>query len=301
MSSWWKTIPPYEGEEPYLYFAFAEADAQKVWRYLQPLLERGCRVWYCFGPADSSGELLRRQARSGGAALTLLYLTDAACSDLDTKTNVLVNQKSGRQILCLDPDGTDRRLSMGLREDVPHIPLYTFRSGEEAENAILHAPGFSQEMLGEPVRLKSGSLLKRLSVLCCVLALVLAAVSFAVFRFLPGFRPEDRDEVTFADPIVLAAVRKAAGGGAVTEEMLPEIRLLQLDGLPDTWEDLALLPSLERIVLPQQAIRPGSTLPEGDYTLELSGGGAGVCFSSPMRAAVPSCSSAMPISSPKRW
>ena len=80
--------------------------------------------------------------------------------------------------------------------------------------------------------------------------------------------------MTFADPIVLAAVRKAAGGGAVTEEMLPEIRLLQLDGLPDTWEDLALLPSLERIVLPQQAIRPGSTLPEGDYTLELSGGGA---------------------------
>ena len=124
MKNWHRSFPPYEGEEPYLYFAFADADEKKVWKYLRPLLERGCRVWYRFGPAGGAERLLHDPERSSGAALTLLFLTDAACADKDTKSNVLVNQKYGRPILCLDPDGTDRRLRMGLREDVPHVPLY---------------------------------------------------------------------------------------------------------------------------------------------------------------------------------
>ena len=133
MKNWHKQFPPYEGKEPYLYFAFASADEKKVWKILRPLLERGCRVWYSFGPAGGADELLHDQERSSGAALTLLYLTDAACADKDTKSNVLVNQKYGRQILCLDPDGTDRRLRMGLREDVRHIPLYRLSGSGEIE------------------------------------------------------------------------------------------------------------------------------------------------------------------------
>ena len=119
MKNWWKRFPPYEGEEPYLYFAFADADARRVWPVLRLLLERGCRVWYSTGSAGSAEEVLYRQVRSGGAQLTLLYLTDAVCADGDTKSNLLVNQKQDRPILCLDPDGADRRLAMGLREDIP--------------------------------------------------------------------------------------------------------------------------------------------------------------------------------------
>ena len=77
MKNWWKRFPPYEGEEPYLYFAFADADARRVWPVLRLLLERGCRVWYSTGSAGSAEEVLYRQVRSGGAQLTLLYLTDA--------------------------------------------------------------------------------------------------------------------------------------------------------------------------------------------------------------------------------
>ena len=149
MKNWHRSFPPYEGEEPYLYFAFADADEKKVWNYLRPLLERGCRVWYRFGPAGGAERLLHDQERSSGAALTLLFLTDAACADKDTKSNVLVNQKYGRPILCLDPDGTDRRLRMGLREDVPHVPLYSLRGGGEIEDAVIHAEGFSQDIIGE--------------------------------------------------------------------------------------------------------------------------------------------------------
>ena len=125
---WMKQIPPYEGDQPYLYLAFAEEDSGRVWKLLQPLLARGCRVWYCVGPAGSAEELLYRQERCEKAGLTVVYLTDALCVDRDSKSAVLVNQKYNRPILCLDPDEKDRRLDMNLRETVPHVSLYQLPS-----------------------------------------------------------------------------------------------------------------------------------------------------------------------------
>ena len=274
MKSWQKSNPPYEGDEPYLYFAFAEADSKKAWKILRMLLARGCRVWYSIGPAGSSEELLRRQARSGAAALTVLYLTDAACADKDTKSNVLVNQKFDRPILCLDPDGTDRRLSMGLREYVPHIPVFQGQSDKEIESAIIHADGFSQDVLGEPVTVHGGGVLGKLSAALCILALLLAVTAFAGYRYLYWFQPEITDEVTFSDPVILSAVRDAARGGVITEELTSQITFLRLDGMPESWGDLELLPALERVELPQQTLTGRAELPPEGLTVELSGGGA---------------------------
>ena len=92
MKNWQKKYPPYEGGEGYLYFAFADGDVGKVWPVMRTLLQRGVRVWYCTGPAGSAEELLHRQERARGAALTLLYLTDAAVADKDTKSRILVNE-----------------------------------------------------------------------------------------------------------------------------------------------------------------------------------------------------------------
>ena len=272
MKNWHKYYPPYEGEEPYLYVAFAAADEKKVWKILRPLLERGCRVWYRFGPAGGADNLLHDQERSSGAALTLLYLTDAACADKDTKSNVLVNQKYGRPILCLDPDGTDRRLRMGLREDVLHIPLYELRGSGEIEDAIIHAEGFSQDIIGEPVKIAAGNALGRISMVLCVLAILLAALAFAGFRYFHWFTPDFLDEVALNDPVIVSAVRKAARGSPITEEFANGLIELRLDAMPESWDDLNSLPSLERIEIPQQAIIDGGSLPEGGYTIELSGG-----------------------------
>ena len=273
MKNWQKKIPPYEGDEPYLYFAFAEADSRKVWSILRPLLERGCRVWYSHGPSGSAGELRHRQARSSGAALTILYLTDAACSDKDTKSSLLANQNAGRPLLCLDPDGKDRRLSMGLHESIPHVPLYLLAGEREIEHAILHAEGFSQEILGEPLKIHENSILRAMSLLFCVLALLLGAVSFAGYRYLNWFQPSVQDEVEFIDPVIQTAVRAAVQGKAITKEYLSEIIFLRLESAPESWDDLSMLPSLKRIVLPQQALLNGEGLPAGDYIIELSGGG----------------------------
>jgi hypothetical protein len=264
-------IPAYEGTLPYLYFAFAEADAKKAAKILRILLRRGIRVWFCCGPAGSSQELLRRQDRVAGAALTMLYLTDAACADKDTKSFVLVNQKTGRQILCLDPDGTDRRLKMGLRETVPHVALYECRTDGEIESALLHAEGVSQEMLGEPVVLKDLSPLRTLSVLFCVLAAAGLALGFAGWRWLGWFRGPD--EVEFTEPAILSALREAAQKGPVTVELTENLTTLHLKEMPASWDELALLPALEQIELPQNAVAEGAALPDGDYTLVLTGGG----------------------------
>ena len=272
MKNWQKQYPPYEGGEGYLYFAFADGDAGKVWPVMRTLLQRGVRVWYCGGPAGSAEELLHRQERARGAALTLLYLTDAAVADKDTKSRILVNQNRERPILCLDPDGQDRRLSMGLREDVPHLPPQTLRSAPALEDALIRAEGFTQELIGEPVKLRDESLLGKLSVLLCVLAVLLAALGFAGWRWMHWFGPGPRDEVTISDGVLRSAARDAVGGGALTEAGLREIRVLRLGELPESWEELALLPALERIELPQQALLDGGELPEGDYVIELSGG-----------------------------
>ena len=274
MKNWQKRYPPYEGSEPYLYFAFAEADSAKAWQIMSILLERGCRVWYGSVPSGNANELLRRQKRADGADLTLLYLTDAACADKDTKSNILVNQKNGKHILCLDPDSADRRLSMGLYETVPHLPLYRLKSRKEIENAVIRAEGFSQEILGEPVRVEGGGSLGKLTALFCVLAVFLALASFIGVRYLRWFQPEVPDEVPFTDPVILSAVRNAARGGAITEELVSEITVLRLSGMPESWEELEKLPALTTVTLPQQALLEEGTLPDGDITVELTGGGA---------------------------
>ena len=274
MKNWQKRYPPYEGSEPYLYFAFAEADSVKAWQIMRILLERGCRVWYGSGPSGNADELLRRQERAEDANLTLLYLTDAACADKDTKSNILVNQKNGKHILCLDPDGADRRLSMGLYETVPHLPLYRLKSRKEIENAVIRAEGFSQEILGEPVRVEGSGSLGKLTALFCVLAVLLALASFIGGRYLRWFQPEVPDEVPFTDPVILSAVRNAARGGAITEDLVSEITVLRLSGMPESWEELEKLPALTTVTLPQQALLEEGTLPDGDITVELTGGGA---------------------------
>ena len=137
-----RDFPPYEGDSSYLYFAFAEADSKKVREYMRLLYERGCRVWYSCGKADGPEEVLRRQERYRGSALTMVYLSDEACRDQNTKSSVLVNQKFDSPIVCLDPDGKDRVLAMGLRESVPHIPLYRIRGREALEDAPSQAVTF---------------------------------------------------------------------------------------------------------------------------------------------------------------
>lgn len=266
MSSWQKKYPPYEGEEPYLYFAFAEGDTRKAWRVMKVLLRRGCRVWYCVGAAGNSRELLRRQARASGAELTLLYLSDALEADKDSKTRIMVNQKDQKALLCLNADGKNHNLAMDIHESTPSIPLYQLKSEEELETALIRAEGFTQNMLDKPVAVSSNWLGKLTALFFLLTALLIggSAVYFQRGQFY-------KDTVTFADPVIREAARAAAGGGALAEASLEQIQTIRLKELPETWEDLTMLENLQSISLPQTAVLEARELPD-DYRIVLYGG-----------------------------
>ena len=266
MKSWQKRYPPYEGAEPYLYFAFADADAAKVWPLLRLLLTRGCRVWYAAGRASGAGELVRRQKRAAGAALTLVWLTDAARGDADLKSALLANQGAGRPILCLDADQGDVGLSMGLYESIPHLRADSSVRAASLEAELIRAPGFTQEIIGEPQTVRDRGWIGKLAAALLILAAVLLA---GAFLFLRAQRPEDG--LVIRDAVLREAVRSAVGGGIITEENVRDVTLLRLEKLPGGWEELSLLPALEKIELTQSAALEGP-LPDGDYTLVLRGG-----------------------------
>ena len=273
MKDWRKQIAPYEGSEPYLYLAFADADAGRIRDLVRLLLQRGVRIWYSTGPAGSADELLRRQQRALGASLTAVYLTDAMTQDQDGKASVLVNQKNGRKILCIDRDSSDRALNMGLHESIPHLAAWQYHRTEDLEEALVRTEGFTQEMIGDPVFLKKEGLTGRLTALLCVLSLLLLLGGFLGLRVFHWFQPElPQDTVEFADPTVREAARIASGSAVLTEESVAAVTELRLESLPDSWEDLEKLPNLERIVLPQEAALEAESLPGEDFVLVLTGG-----------------------------
>lgn len=267
MKSWQKKYPPYEGAEPYLYLAFSDADAGKVWPVMKVLLKRGCRVWYCIGTAGHSEELLRRQQRASGAAWTLLYLTDALTADKETKSRIMVCQKEQKSITCLDTDSVNRNLAMDIRESTPGIALYRCKNDVQLEDLLIRAQGYTQEIVGKPAEIKSSWLGKWTAALL-VLALLLTGIN--VFYLRQG--PVQKDTLAFSDPVIREAVRNAAGGGALDEESVKNIQTLQLEELPESWDDLSLLPDLQQIELSQDAAAQAENLPLDTYRIVLCGG-----------------------------
>ena len=70
MKSWQKRYPPYEGAEPYLYFAFADADAARRLAAPAPAAARGLPgVVLRAGPPAPKELCGVRSARRGGADL----------------------------------------------------------------------------------------------------------------------------------------------------------------------------------------------------------------------------------------
>ena len=276
MAKMTELFPPYAGNEPYLYLCFPEASGKKVKTLLRRLYRRGVRVWY---GTEASADRSAREAMNGrmlGASLTVVYLDEAFRGDPAAKSRLLACQRSGQRIVCLNTDGGDSGLSIGLHADAEEIQLGRNDGAEAAEQALLRARGFSQTLIGEPI-LKKSSPVKRIAVLLIAAALLLAACGALIWllRREKPIPPEEADTVAFSDAAVREAVRSALGGGVITEERLSDVVSLKLpgDALPDTLSDLLLLPALETVVLSQSAAKDVPDRPElAGYTIELYGG-----------------------------
>ena len=249
--------PPYGGDEPYIHLCFSSRDERKVRPLLRKLLHRGCRTWYCVGGAPDRRVQMVRSERMLKAGLTVLFLTASARQDTELKNRLLVCQKAKQPILVLNTDGGDSGLSLGLTGKFSSVTPGTHAS--ELVDAILHSPYFSQLYMGDPLPVFDQLWLKRISTLLIVLALLLAGGA-GVYRYLnPPASPAQEetalpeDTVAFQDETLRAAVRSAVGGGPITEEAVAELESLYLSQLPESTEELSLLPHLTTLILSEAA------------------------------------------------
>ena len=276
-----KYYPPYDGQEPYIHLCFSDRDERKVRPLLRKLMLRGCRTWYCVGKAQERSSLTSRYQRMLGAGLTVLYLTAVAREDTELKAMLLVCQRMKQPILVLNTDGGDSGLSLGLTSATSAAVLGG--NASDACDAILHGQGFSQSFLGEPTQVQDRLWLRRVTVLLVVLSLLLGG-GVGVYKYLhPPVVPIEEeievlpeDTVTIADEYLQQTVRSAVGGGAITEEAVAAIETLTLSRLPESLDDLDLLPNLSTLILTEEAAKTAPELPDlyDRYTLILTGGDA---------------------------
>lgn len=260
--------PPYEGEEPYLYLCFSNRDAKRIQPLLKRLSARGCRVWYPTGSAETVALRERRNERMNKASLLVLYQTRFARTDQSVKSAVLVCQAKGIPIISMDTDREESILSMGLDSRAVHMKA---RGIDAQETALLHAEGFSQELIGEPGR-RSRSGLVKAAMAAWIGVILILGVAFAYFRLRPPKAPQmPVEEISFSDAELTAAVREALGGAPVTKETVSAITELRLASIPNEPEELAILPSLVRIEIPQSEAKNAAPLLDR-YTIVLYGG-----------------------------
>lgn len=273
-----KSISPYVGNEPYLHLCFSEESVKKVLVFLRRLRDRGVRVWYFVGNTADRKKREEIERHMLGAHITVVYLDDAFRNDPVAKSRLLTCQRNGQHIICLNTDGGDSGLSIGLHANAYEVKLSRNASADDVESALLRANGFSQELIGEPV--DDGNHRLRI-IIRIVIAVIVVLLLVGVLWFL-HHRPDKQQEtivqtdtVLFSNAALREAVRDALEGGSLTAERLSQITTLRLsmDPLPDDLSDLALLPALETIEISQTAAQDASRhLELFNYTIELFGG-----------------------------
>lgn len=225
MNSLYKKYPPYEGDEPYIYYCFTKNAAEDASGLLEKLWERGCRVWYYVGMTTDLKEEKRRHERLTEAGLTVVYKTrdlkdDKAVSDM------MYTQSLDIPVIAIDAEDV-QNLSLDLRENTPNVPAEG-KSAEEIEQALIGTEGFSYEFIGERPK---PDISKALKVIAAVM-IALAITGAALFG-------------------LSAAGIIQLGTPAVDPETVTELRL---DTVPGDLSGLEQYPILEKIILSPEAV-----------------------------------------------
>ena len=238
------------GSEPYLYLCAAAADQKRIRPLMKRLFRRGVRVWVADEDAQSADEHRLQKARMSNASLVAVYLTEAFRADVNAKSQALACQSRGQRLLCLNLDGGDSGLSIGLRRDTVSLPLKN-ATPEEIEDALLHADGFTQELIGPPGFVET-HWVRTLAVVSAVLAalVLIGALLYSYLKPKDPSVPLPEDTVTFSDSVLQAAVRNAVDG-PITEDALNTVTELSFSTLPADLSELAQIPNLARIALDQ--------------------------------------------------
>lgn len=257
MADFTKRYPPYEGDEPYLYYAFCQADSDRAGVLLGQLFVRGCRIWYGSGKSRS-----QRLERIKNASLAVIFMSAKAMADADeVKSAALFCQSRGTPVIVIDAV-ENNELSTGFSAETKHVPA--LNNPAQLEAALIRTEGFSQKLIGQ--RQKAG----KAPVWKAVLAAVLAAgvVGLGSAYAMGAFAP--KDEVTIADSVIREAVRRSVGS-PITRAAVEQLTQLHLDGMPEMLESLEELPRLERLEIPDSCVQEMAPLIDR-YTIVVYGG-----------------------------
>lgn len=282
MSKIERRCPPYEGGDPYLYLCFAEKDSEAVFPLLEHLYRRGIRIWYNVESTADMEELNRQQERMNGASLVVLYLTDNVREAGNKKNTLLYYQQQGKPVISIDTDSGDNELSVGLTETAKHIDARAIRGAEELEAELIRTEGFSQELIGDPPKVKNR--IGRAAAVILAIVLLMAGVSYYGYRqhgwFVtwlpiptppPAAAPGAIDTVSFGDARLTDALRDAVDGGMITTETLEQVTKLKLAELPEDLSELKeKVPNLTTLILPQEAAKDALEAADGQYTIVLA-------------------------------
>ena len=279
-----KLYPPYEGNDPYLFLCFSMESGRKARALLGRLFSRGVRVWYAAKEERTRAGREAGDFRMLSASLAVILLDDALRSDPAAKSRLLACQRANIPIVCLNTDGGDSGLSIGLHATAEEIRFSRGENAEQFEQKLIRSENFSRELIGEPRPAKRTGLRAAVTVTLALSALLLALGLFRYFTRADAAgldasdapaSSEPLDSVSFLDETVREAVRSSLGGGRITKERLEDVTVLRLAGdtLPSDLSDLSSLPALTTVQLSQSAAKevPGRTELSG-YTIELYGG-----------------------------
>lgn len=266
-----KQYPPYLGNEPYMLMCFAPQSEEKILPLLDRLCRRGVRVWYPYGKVTSVADAARQAERIKNASFMVFWADSAAAADVTLKGLGLAYGKgvgAKPQLLINDGLSGTELLGLGFSASVPSVSARDL-TPEQTEYAVIGSNGFSRLLIGTPRELKRKEF-PLLKVLLAVAAM--AVLAFGVFFFTQRTAPKQEDTVFIAEFALQNAVREALDGGPVTEASLAGVRELVISEPVADWEELTLLPNLEKISFPAEiaASCPDRVLEA--YTCTLTGG-----------------------------
>lgn len=165
----YRAFPPYEGDEPYLYFCFLEADFERVKPLIRLLYGRGCRVFYSVGCFQQTQRpiISLEAAKDAGGGVKYVF-------------------------------------SVPVRS----IPAYEAASPEALMAELIRTEGFSQALIGEPAG-KRNTISARVALPVILLSLLAAASVLFYARKANLFlrQAPTEDAVAITDAVLSTAAR----------------------------------------------------------------------------------------------
>ena len=272
-------LAPYRGREPFLYLIFHQDDRDRVRPLLHRLYRRGCRVWYTLDYSGGGRRARVRDERMKHAAFIAVFLSPSALADDDISAAILLCQTQACPSLLMVTPGlpADWELLAARKFTTEVIDIGYQDSPRDIEAELISSKGFSQDLLGKPVYFLVRAF-KRFALAAVVLAGVFISGTFAYRPSRPGDGAEAQavpDAVVFSDTAVLRAAQqelKMSATQALTRLDLEDIDTLRLDAAPASLDDLALMPSLRRLEIPQSLVPLAAKLPaDRAYTIVVYG------------------------------